>query len=402
VIDTSFSSFPEIISNARDRELVLFGAGTISEKTIRHLVKEPVYIADNAPNSWGAEELGLTISNPNKLEQGKRPYVIICTTSYIEVAEQLQSMGFKPGTDFAVSPILNDLRIISELENCKTHLLFASGNAAGATAEFGGGIYELTLDGSWEYRKVIDGICHGLIKFQDNFICIDDHRGIAEFDRDFKIIRSRELPQNSRGHGVVYSEERKQFFVVASYSDSILVLDDDFKVVDTIKISNKFDLYGQHCHHCNDIAIFGNSIYVSMFSITGNWRRDVFDGVVMEYDIDTKEPIGPVVSDLWMPHSVMFIGENLLVLDSLRGQLKKNNAMAVGEFPGFTRGIAYDGQYFYIGQSRNRNYSKYLGTSKNISIDTSIIVFDEATKVSRSLQLPYQLSEIHSIVIVPS
>jgi len=137
-----------------------------------------------------------------------------------------------------------------------------------------------------------------------------------------------------------------------------------------------------------------------MFSLTGNWRRDIFDGVVLEYDIETNNLIGPVMKDLWMPHNIKFIDGSLHILNSLQGQLKTNNAKVIGEFPAFTRGLDHDGIFYYIGQSRNRNYSKNLGISNNISIDAGIIVFDSQTKVSRFLQLPPKLSEIHSIQLL--
>ena len=62
--------------------------------------------------------------------------------------------------------------------------------------------------------------------------------------------------------------------------------------------------------------------------------------------------------------------------------------------------IDFDGFYYFVGQSRNRNYSKNLGVSKNISIDAGIIIFDPVTKASRFLQLPPKISEIHSILLL--
>ena len=62
--------------------------------------------------------------------------------------------------------------------------------------------------------------------------------------------------------------------------------------------------------------------------------------------------------------------------------------------------IKYDGVYYYIGQSRNRNFSKNIGLSNNISIDAGIIIYDVITKVSRFLQLPARLSEIHTIKLL--
>ena len=150
----------------------------------------------------------------------------------------------------------------------------------------------------------------------------------------------------------------------------------------------------------NDCLVFNDSLYVSMFSLTGNYQNDSFDGGVIEYDIATKEKVGPIVQNLWMPHNIQMINGALHVLNSLPGQLLTNNFQVIGEFPAFTRGLDHDGVYYYIGQSRNRNYSKNIGVSNNISIDAGIIVFDDQTKASRFLQLPSKLSEVHSILII--
>ena len=107
------------------------------------------------------------------------------------------------------------------------------------------------------------------------------------------------------------------------------------------------------------------------------------------------------MADLWMPHNAKIVEGSLTCLDSLRGQLKTNNSQVVGQFPAFTRGLANDGTYYYIGQSKNRNYSKNLGTSLNISIDAGIIVFDEKTKVSRFCNYLPRYLEIHAIELLP-
>jgi len=101
-----------------------------------------------------------------------------------------------------------------------------------------------------------------------------------------------------------------------------------------------------------------------------------------------------------MLHNIQLINGSIHLLNSLNGQLLTNNLQVIGEFPAFTRGLDYDGIYYFIGQSRNRNYSKNLGVSKNISIDAGIIIFDEQTKASRFLQLPPKISEIHSILLI--
>ena len=398
-----FSTLQDINKKSIGREIVLFGCGNIAEKTARILSgKKITAIVDNASNVWGQKQLGLEIMSPDYLKkEGKNSFVLICTTSFVEVAIQLNSFGMIAEHNYYVSPVMNDLRIIDELETIKKRMLFTSGSPTVDNDSFGGGIYEMSVDGdTWNHKKIISGNCYGLIKYGKNFISVDTERGIFEFDQNYKITRQKELPKGMRAHGVDYSEKHKKFFVVGSYLDGVIFLDNEFNVLDEINISHKQNRTGQPHHHCNDCLVVGDSLYVSMFSMTGNWMRDVFDGAILEYDLVTKELVGPVIQNLWMPHNIKFIEGSLHVLDSLPGQLKTNNAKVIGEFPAFTRGLAHDGVYYFIGQSRNRNYSKNIGVSKNVSIDAGIIVFDGYTKASRFLQLPPKISELHSILLI--
>ena len=182
--------------------------------------------------------------------------------------------------------------------------------------------------------------------------------------------------------------------------DCVLVFDEEFNHINQIDISNKFKKVGTAQHHCNDIAIFGSFGYVSMFSLSGNFKKDFFDGGLVEFDTETLKITNYINKDLWMPHSISFFRNSLTILDSLKGNLLSNNFQVLGSFPGFSRGLDYDGKFFYIGQSRNRNYSKILGISNNISIDSSIIIFEPETKVSKSILIPSTISEIHSIMVL--
>ena len=397
-----FGSFQELNKNLNQREVVLFGGGNISHKTARKLDNNYDFVVDNNPNMWNTIEKGKNVLNPSIIKnESSKYFIVICTTSFIEVSNQLEEFGYRPEKDFIISPILNDLRVISELENHKAKMLFTSGVPEQDDPECGGGVYELILNGhNWEYKKLYSGTCYGLIKYNDTFVTVDDKKGIIQFDKDYNILLSKELNNATRGHGIAYSKNLNQFYIVSSYRDSIIVLDKEFNQIDEIHISKKYSQSNEPSHHCNDLCIVDNSLYVTMFSYTGNWKKDIFDGVALEIDLLTNEVGKPVITDLWMPHNISFLDGSLTVLDSLRGELKTNNARAVGQFPAFTRGLDFDGVYYYIGQSRNRNYSKNLGLSLNISIDTAIIVFDQVTKASRTISLPQKLSEIHSILVI--
>mgnify|MGYP006136013831 FL=1 len=390
----------DITKYKKDRNIVLFGSGNIAEKTKRIINSEVYAIADNSQNLWGSKNLGIEVINPNKLKKNNNKYfVIICTTSYSEVVSQLEKYEYKIEEDFIISPILNDLRIIDEFENYKKKIIFTSGSPPDKNKEFGGGIYQILWNkDKWKCEKKISGNCYGLIRYKNNFVAIDTDLGIFEFDQNFRVIRTKKLQKSSRSHGLSYSSKRKEFYVVCSYLDSILILNEDFKLKSKISISKKLKYNKYASHHCNDCEYNNNHLYVSMFSETGNWKNDVYDGCILEIDLIEKKINKPIIQNLWMPHNPKVIQGSFYVNDSLKGNLLGNNFNVIGNFPAFTRGLDHDGNFFYIGQSKNRNYSKNIGLSKNISIDTGIIVFDEKTKISKFLQISSKISEIHSVI----
>ncbi|MDC3208399.1 TIGR03032 family protein [Pelagibacteraceae bacterium] len=399
-ISSNFNSFSDITQSSKNKKIVLFGAGEIAKKTIQRLDDKPSFIVDNNPNMQSIIDNDLEVKNPEILLNLKNETVIIiCTTSFDEVSNQLTQMGYKKGKNFFNSPIMNDLLIIEKLAGINTEIIFSSGAPSNESPDYGGGIYKLSIRGNnHKLEKKINGTSHGIIKLDNYYIASNHEHGIIKFDSNFNIEKKISLPNGSRPHGICFSKVSRKYYVVASYRDSFFVINENFELEKEVFISKKFSSEGEPAHHCNDICTKDNSIYISMFSSSGNWKNDVFDGCIMEFDLNSMECIGNTKDNLWMPHNVSFIDGGLVVLDSLRGHLLKNNLRKTGEFPGFTRGLYYDGSLFFIGQSRNRNFSKYLGDSLNISIDTSIIIFDEKTKVSRSIQLDSRISEIHSII----
>ena len=137
-----------------------------------------------------------------------------------------------------------------------------------------------------------------------------------------------------------------------------------------------------------------------MFSDSGNHRKNIYDGTVIEIDIISGKHIGNIYNNLWMPHSIKCFDESFYCLDSLRGNLLMGNHQIIGTFPGFTRGLDYKNNLFFIGQSKNRNFSKVMSVSNNSSLDTSVIIFNPELKVSRSIFLPPTISEIHEVLCI--
>ena len=86
--------------------------------------------------------MDLKINSPNEIKN--KHLIIICSTAIKEISEQLENMDFKANMDYVISPILNDLLAIDELEQLKTTLYFTSGSVP--TEKHGGGLYRIDVN----------------------------------------------------------------------------------------------------------------------------------------------------------------------------------------------------------------------------------------------------------------
>ena len=395
-----YLSFTQIDKFCNNKNLILFGAGLISEKLCKRLKTKPTLIVDNSSNLWGELQEGIRIESPEKLKpyNSEEVFIVVCSTSYSEIKEQLIRYGFSEKLDFTISPLLKDILVIFEIENLTKEIVFTSGSPKINNPLFGGGVYKLILEADiWKYEKKFSGHTYGILEKNDHLIMTDANEGILVFDKTLKLIERFALPSGLRAHGIDFSEKHDVYVIASSEQDAVIFLDSKFSVIDKVNFSYKKAQSKKAEHHCNDLHIVGDSIYVSMFSVTGNYKKEVYDGGILEIDIPSREIKHTLSNNLSMPHNVKFYDDSMHVLNSLKGELLYDNFSVKGEFPAFTRGLDYDGQYYFVGQSRNRNFSKSIGLSNNISIDAGIIIFDPKTKLSRFLQVHPKLAEIHSI-----
>ena len=319
----------------------------------------------------------------------------------MDAARFLAGLGYAAWDDYLVSPLLANQQPVLELEACQTQLVFSSGAQASDAPGWGGGIYELELDGDrFTYRKVYDGPCYSVREVGDALVAVDPRRGILVFDRQYQLRREVVLPLTDWCHGLMFCPRRSRYYVASTQQDKVVVFDGDFRPAGELHLSAGRPSEGQGCHHPNDLFVHGNSLFVSVFSRSGHRRLDVNDGAVLEVDLVTGTVVGTVVDDLWMPHNPAVVDDSLVVLDSFRGRLARSGGRTVGQFPGFARGLAHDGRFFYVGQNRNRQYHRLHAGSSNLSLDTAILVFDEHTRLSRSIPLPRRMTDIHSITVL--
>ena len=380
-----------------NKKLILFGAGLVCKKFMNNFDKSKIlYIVDNNESLWTTKFEGIEVKSPKKLKGLKNTEVIIMTTSFVDVIKQIKNIN--QTLSIKVSDYLKDLINIEILQSLKKKLLISSGLPTMSDKNSGGGLYEIDLQGSkWNLKKVYSGTVHGVIKIDDEFAISDSTHGVILLDKNYKIKKKGKYPLNTRAHGITHDKKKNFFYVACSNTDKIKIFDSNLKFIDTISISDKFEIYNSPQHHINDLCIVDQNLYVSMFSLSGNHKRNIYDGGVYEISLKTKKVKNRLYGNLTMPHSIKFIEENFTILDSLKGDLVIGNNVTA-TFSGFSRGLSFDGTYYYIGQSRNRNFSLINSKKNTVSIDNSIVIYDKINKIYRILLLP--ISEIHEVLVI--
>ena len=400
-IESAWLNWEEVIKKTADKRVVFFGRGEWVEKTLPYLDADYDYIVDNNPYELGNTEHDLEIKKPSVLkdENLAEILVIITSASFTEISAQIMEYGLIPGEHFIVTPSLKNFKSIAPITSHDCTILFTCSDQPDKDNEnSGGGFYSMTLQNP-KPKKLISGHCHGIVKGGDKYFLLDDLVGVRVLDAKLNQIETFELPPKSRPHGITYCEKRDWLFIVLTGNDTIGVYAaKDFKKIGEVVVSDKFEKSGIPQHHINDVCILGDSVYLSMISLSGNWKKNVHDGVIVEIDVDTLEIRGVVTSGLWYPHSPTIINGNLCYCDSMRGTVHTSTWKTLTKFNGFVRGIAHDGTYWYVGQSSHRYIDRIEGTSDNISLDTGIYLIEEQTKITKFFAIP-ELVDLKTILV---
>lgn len=381
----------------KKRDLVFFGSGVIAEKSLK---SKPKFIVDNNPDLVGGFFHGIEIKSPDVLLNRSDDFeVIICTTSVSDVKSQLEKLGYTWGKDASVSGYLEERLEIVELEDDNFELLVSSGLPSTATDDSGGGVYKIKEDNN-DYPKIeklYPGNIHGMIRYKDGIAISSQGEGIVILNSEYKVYSVIRLPDSSRAHGLRPFKDGWVF--VSSYNDSIVGVSSQGETLFEYKFSEKREKFSSAQHHCNDLVILGDFAYVSMFSITGNWKKGIYDGGLVEVNLETGE-MKTLVNNLTMPHSVEFIDGSLRILNSFKGEVLTTNFETQFVLPGFVRGYDESDKYCFVGESKNRNFSRLNVSRSPVSVDSKITVIHKSKGFSRSIPLPKRLSEIHSLILL--
>ena len=388
---TIWKTWTEVKQLCKNKRIILFGR---SEdwvyKTIARLPHAPDHIVDSNPGYVGRTFLGLEIRHADTLKEEVKDdiYIVITGGVYESIVPQLEGYGFVAGRHFCTTPEYNDFKLLRDMHEYEQTILMASPDYDDPNSkrhsQAGGGLFVYQTD-TYETRRVLPGHFRQLIRGGDYIYTVEFvEMQLYVLSNDLQVV-NKLLIDTPNACGLAYSPERKALFLSNSATDTITVHDQEtFQVLDEIQFSNKYKRTGSGQHHINDLCVVDDSLYVTYFSLSGNWKRGILDGGISEFDIDDlHSPPHIFVSDLWMPHTVRFIDGNLCYLDSMRGRFHISNQSVAGEFPGFVRGLAFDGRFYYIGQSEDMYMSRLFGISNNIMLNAGFYMFDLETKVSR-------------------
>jgi len=193
-------------------------------------------------------------------------------------------------------------------------------------------------------------------------------------------------------------------YVANSADDKIYIYSfKNFKFIDIIdfrkinRIDKKISKF-----HINDLFLFKENLYVSFFSISGNYNNKKFvqDGGVISINLKNNK-VTKCMTNLQKPHSPVIHKGKLFVLDSSSGKLLDNNMNVLGKFNGFIRGLDFAENFFIISQSEDMYSSLNVNKARRgpIFCNSGIIIFDQENNLKRFYPT-MSIMNIHDIKVL--
>ena len=397
---SKWKSFGELIEINLSRSTIIWGASNWVERTLNLLPKnyKVECIVDNNKNNQGVKYLNYKVKNPTFLNsKKKKPFVLICTGSYFSVIKDLEKLNYVMGIDYSVTPLLQKRAFVDKFLSSNHEILFTSPEH-NFEKNKGGGLYKLDTKSN-KVEKVISGKFRGITKFKEGYIVNDMLMGAKIYDKNFKLIKIIKLKKNCEAHGNYFCPFDKKLYVAQPGRDSIGIYNLNKNSIEEIFISSKWKKNKKDNHHINDLYVNEHSIFVSMFSLSGNWMNDVYDGSIIEISKKTKKITGVLSTNLWMPHSVNYINNSICYVDSMKGNVVTSSHNVISNLDGFIRGLDFKDGYFFTALSQHRYPEKLIGKKKNISLDCGIVKIDPENGFTKFFQIE-NTNSIHSLIVL--
>ncbi len=407
-MESYWKTWGDITTLSNNKKIILYGRSEDwAPKVIHKLQKTPFCIIDRNPIYKNTKYKDIDVLSPEDLlKLNRKEFFIIVTSGVYEgIVNFLIENQFTSGVDFCCSPEMKDYSLLEEIRNYKKEIIVSCSDYNDNTnmrySRAGGGLYKYTI-GPNKIERLLKGSFRQMVVADESIFVIEFVEcKLYKLDFNFNILNKYELDA-ANYCGIDYCPKRKMLVLVNAALDTISFYDSKtFELLNRIQYSNKNskDKVTRQ-HHLNDICILNDYLYVSYFSHSGNWKINIHDGGISEIDMNNIDSLPvPIVRGLWKPHSPKIIRGELCYLDSMRGRFHTNDQTISGEFHGFSRGLAYDGRFYYIGQSEDMYMSKRFGTTNNIMLNAGFYLFDIDTKASRFYPMLDNMN-IHDILIL--
>lgn len=236
-------------------------------------------------------------------------------------------------------------------------------------------------------NKVLEANCRGIVRYKEKYILTTIDKGILILDADLNIIKQKEITDILDLHGIALYNDRA--YIVETKRNAIGIYDlISLERIDEINFSTE----NNDIYHINDLFIIEDKIYVSMFSFTRHWRELPDNasgaGIILEYSLEKKEIIKPVLENLTHPHSILVYDGQLFYCNSAKYEVKRNNEV-IFNTDDYSRGLAIHNEFIFVGQSDNR---------KSSGQGCGLYIFNVITDKVEFIKLPSQ--EVYGILSI--
>jgi len=401
-----WQTWTEFRTSIWEKKVIFFGVSTDwASKTLAQSDIALDCIVDNSPSWLGSHHYDVEVKSPEILKtRSDDTYVVITSGAYESIYPQLVEYGLEPGKEFCITPALGNLRVITEIHAHDARLLISSPDhkiysELDKDSNVGGGLYVYGLQ-ERSCEKKLSGTFHEIVDAGDVYYVAEESKGIFRISKDFEVLDTFGAEAGMKCHGIAYSPERNIVCLACTGLDKVVAYDAGTrKKLFDVKLTDKVEKTGRPFHWLNDLHIRDNFLYVSLFSHSGSQLNGVYDGGILRIDLDDLDRRDVLIRDAWMPHTVRFFDSQICFLDSMNGHFYRTSKNVVGEFNGFVRGLAFDGRFYYIGQSETRYFDRLRGMKKHIAMSAGFYLFDEDTKAAKFFCTP-QIRQIHDVCYI--
>ena len=224
------------------------------------------------------------------------------------------------------------------------------------------------------------------------------------FDKNLVLKAIHPLAQVRDGHSICIKDEK--LYITSTGSDQVfeISISDDFKNIseEVFWTSPDRNPEKQDNIHINSMTMINGALHISAFGkkVDDNWKSTK-KGYCL--NIENNEYLA---EGIFHPHTLLEINGNAIVCESQTGSLwlKKEGSDSINkqiELGGYIRGLAFDGEYYYVGRSADRKVSRSTGKANvkiNESKTSALLKLDKNFELIEEFSLEGLCSEIYDIL----